>query len=131
MPYETLGNWGRCNGDKCKMHMAPRCMSDLCEMCCPVGHADWLGHKLPGGKLNQRSQIAADLAKASGMSTDNSLISTALPSALPILAPRVPEPGKFKEVTDELGVFVVVENNSYTYNKDKHLPSGFPLVYVP
>jgi hypothetical protein len=129
MPPQTAishySNWGRCMGEGCVSHYTPRCLSFLCEKCCDKSHTYWLGHLRVNGQPNEVTLKAQAIAKANVLD----IPAIPLPPPKPT-APPVPEPGKLTEVTDTDTVFVVAENNSYSWNKDKHIATGFPLIYI-
>lgn len=115
-------NWGKCEGQGCKLVWGPRCNSGLCIKCCEQAHCYWLGHTMADGSTNtvttkaaQRvgyTPLPAHYGGASNQSTEPP-------------KPKVPEPGKMEELTDET-VLLPTPDNSYT----KGGKSGFPVAYI-
>lgn len=131
----AVRNWGKCEGQGCKLVWGPRCNSGLCIKCCDVQHTYWLGHRMADGSTNSVTAKAEQrIGKPVSEVGDPNAYSplplhyggqTNVSSEPP--KPKVPEPGKMEELTDET-VLLPTPDNSYGGTKGGK--SGFPVSYI-
>lgn len=129
-------NWGPCEVKGCKLVYGPRCNTGFCIECCGNQHCYWLGHTMASGEQNTVTTKAVErvggpvrevgdphayspLPMAYGGRSNH----TTAPAEPP--KPKVPEPGKMEEVSEEVTLLPLPDNGYAKGGK-----SGFPVTYI-